>query len=140
MTTIPNDWLESTEELETPFCYMSGAINPFAERAMLTTFLALARLCEALGVMMEEDHSVDKEELEAIGLTVSFALTAIGSTGLTARHPELDLMPEKVAPSEFMAKEGDTQEDLNDRLSEWVRSRIDGLFESEQKKISTTWN
>ena len=140
MTTRPNNWLESSDLFQTPFVYPSGATNPFSEGSMLKAYIALARLCEALGWMREDGHPIEGEELDAIGMAVSFTLEAIVTTGLTSRHPELEQMPLEVAPSEFLYEEGDSPEQQNDRLTEWIHARLETIFETEKRKLNSNWN
>ena len=140
MTTIPNDWLESSDLFQTPFVYPSGAANPFSEGAMLQAYIALARLCEALGWMKEDGHPVDADDLDAIGLAISFTLEAISATGLTTRHPELAQMPLEVAPSKFLLEEGDNPEQQNNRLTEWISDRLEAVYEIEKTKLNANWN
>ena len=107
-------------------------INPAQELMGLTAYVGLAQSLQKLSNAAMAGDALTSNDNEELMDAISMALTWMQTSGIVERHPDLEVIPNEVAPLDFKGDE--------EHLVEWLSQELSQCVADEKFKFQTLFN
>ena len=118
-------------ELETLKPFDGYMVNPALEMMGVTAYIGLAQSLQRLGDAVGQGEALSIGESSEVLEALCMALTYLQSSGVAARHPDLEAMPIEIEPLDFKGGEGELERWFAEELADCViseNSKLDALM------------
>ena len=119
-------------ELETLKPFDGYMVNPALEMMGVTAYIGLAQSLQRMGDAAGQGETLSIGESGEVLDALCMALTYMQASGIAARHPDLEAIPDEVEPLDFMGGEGE--------LERWFAEELADCVISEQSKLQALLN
>ena len=119
-------------ELETLSPYQGYMVHPALEMMGVTAYIGLAQSLQRMGEAVGQGEPLSPGASSEVLDALCMALTYLQSSGIAARHPDLEAMPAKVEPLDFKGGEGE--------LEQWFAEELADCVTSENSKMAALMN
>ena len=119
-------------ELETLKPFDGYMVNPALEMMGVTAYIGLAQSLQRMGDAAGQGETLSIGESGEVLDALCMALTYMQASGIAARHPDLEAMPEEIEPLDFKGGEGELERGFAEELADCVIS--------EQSKLQALLN
>ena len=119
-------------ELETLRPYQGYMVHPALEMMGVAAYIGLAQSLQRMGDAAGEGEALSPGDSSQVLDALCMALTYLQSSGIAARHPDLEAMPSEIEPLDFKGGEGE--------LEQWFAEELADCVTSENSKMAALMN